>query len=186
MKKLLHLFFLSVILFNVNTAYSQVSLTVNGGIQMPTGDFSNLVSSGTGYTASVGFSIPLIPIDISVTAGYNTWANKAQTSVLGASLPAAGNFYAVPVTIGPKLYLPIPLLFFNPYLGVDGGFVYSNSTESGASSSTNFIYSGMIGLRLSLPPGIIAIDINVKDSNFKVSGKTFSWIGINAGIVLSI
>lgn len=186
MKKLLVIFFLTFILLNVNTAYSQVSFTVNAGIQMPTGDLGNMVNSGKGFTAGLGFSIPLVPLDISITAGYNTWPNKSQTSISGISLPASGNFYAVPITIGPKLYLPIPILFFKPYLGVDGGFVYANSTVSGSSSSTNFIYDGMIGFRLELPPGIVAIDINVKDSNFKSSGQTFSWIGINGGIVLSL
>ncbi len=181
MKKLFPVFLLAAILFNINIAYSQISLTLNGGIEMPTGNFSNLVNNGYGLSASIGYSVPIIPLEICLTAGYDNWAYKTPLSGI--------NMYSIPVTIGPKLFINIPGIGFEPYIGIEAGVVSSSSTASNATSTKDFIYSPEIGFRYNLPLGLIAIDVNVKESNFSdTSGptQTYSWFGINAGIAISL
>jgi hypothetical protein len=189
MKKLLPIFLLSVLLFNFNTAYSQVSLTLTGGVQTPTKDFSSIVKNGYGFCASIGYSIPLVPVEFSFSAGYNNWKYKTQNDVSNSGIPESGSsisLYSIPVMVGPKLFIPIPIFIFKLYIGVDAGIVYSSTTASGATSTKDFIYSPMFGFRLNLPPGIVAIDIDFKNYNYTDSGHTFSWIGINGGITLSL
>lgn len=189
MKKLFTLLFLLFALFNINTAYSQVSLTLSGGVQTPTKDFGNIVKNGYGFCASIGYSIPLAPVEISFSAGYNNWAYKTQFDASNSGAHEFGNginVYSIPVTVGPKLFIPVSLFIFRPYIGVDAGIVYSSSTLSGASSSSDFIYAPLFGFRLSLPPGIIEIDINFKDYNYTDAGHNFSWIGINGGVTISL
>ena len=189
MKKIFPVLLVATLLFNFNTVYSQGCLTLNAGVQMPTGDLNNLVKSGYGFSAAVGFSIPFVPLEISLTAGYNNWAYKTQSILSGTGVQTPvgnNNLYAIPVTIGPKLFIPFSVLVFKPYIGIDLGIVASSSTASGASYSTDFIYTPLLGFRLNLPPGIIAIDINIKDSNYKNSGQTFSWISINGGLAISL
>ncbi|MGD1007939.1 MAG: hypothetical protein ABR980_12005 [Ignavibacteriaceae bacterium] len=193
MKKLFPVFLLAAVLFNFNIAYSQISLTVNGGIEIPTGNFSNLVKNGYGLSASIGYSVPIIPVEICVSAGYDNWPYKIQYSLSNSGLHEFGNgvnMYSIPVTIGPKLFINIPGVGFEPYIGIEAGVVSSSSTLVGATSITDFIYSPEIGFRYNLPLGLIAIDVNVKESNFTdTSGgqtQTYSWFGINAGIAISL
>ena len=97
-------------------------------------------------------------------------------------------FYSIPVTVGPKLFVNIPGIGFKPYIGIEAGIVYSNSTLPGSSSFTDFIYTPTIGFRYKLPLDIIAIDINVKEFNYTDTGSnlTTSWFAINGGITLSL
>ncbi len=191
MKKLFPVILLAAVLFNFNITFAQVALTLNGGIQIPVGNFSNLVNNGYGVSASIDYSIPIIPVGISLSIGYDNWAYKTQYSYSNSGLHEFGNginMYSIPVTLGPKLFINIPGFSLEPYIGIDAGIVFSSSTLAGASYSTNFIYSPMIGFRYNLPPGIIAIDINAKESNLNDSGssQTFSWFGINGGISISL
>jgi hypothetical protein len=192
MKKIFPVILLAAVLLSFNTSYSQISLTVNGGIQLPTGDFGNIVKSGYGFSGSLGFSLPLIPIEIGLTAGYNNWAYKTQFDESNSGVHEFGsgiNLYSVPVMVGPKLFIHIPFIGFEPYLGIDAGIDYTSSTASGASSNTYFIYSPIIGFRYNLPLGIVAIDVNVREYNFKNSGgsnQTLSWFGINGGVAISL
>jgi len=192
MKKIIPVILLAAVLLSFNTSYSQISLTVNGGLQIPTGDLGNLVKNGYGFSGSLGFSLPLIPIEIGITAGYNNWAYKTLYNESNSGLHDIGggiNLYSVPVTIGPKLFIRIPFVGFEPYLGIDAGVNYTSSTESGASSNTSFIYSPIIGIRYNLPLGIVAIDINIREFNYKDKGsssQTYSWFGINGGVAISL
>jgi hypothetical protein len=189
MNKLLPAILLAIFLFFSNISYTQVSLTVNGGIQIPSGDFGNTVKSGYGFTGSLGFSIPLVPLEFSLTAGYDKWAYKTSIEIPVSGVQTIENNlskYSIPVTIGPKLFFPIPMIGFEPYIGVDAGLVFSNSNIPGATYTSDFIYCPMVGIRYNLPLGIIAIDINVRDFNYKDSGQAISWIGINGGIAISL
>jgi hypothetical protein len=189
MKKIFTVLMFAAALLSINSSYAQVSLTVNGGFQLPAGDMSNLVKNGYGFSASLGFSIPLVPLELSVTAGYDNWPYKSQNILPNSSIQTSLNginLYAVPVTVGPKLFIPLPLIGFKPYVGIDAGIIYSSSTASGASSKTDFIYSPIIGLRYDLPLGIVGIDINVREFNYSESGSKNSWYGINGGVAISL
>jgi hypothetical protein len=193
MKNFFYIILLFAVLFTCNNIYSQVGVTINGGLQIPAGDFSNLVNNGYGFTASLDYSIPLVPIGLSLMAGYDNWAYKTQYSLSNSGLHEFGNginLYAIPVTLGPKLFIKIPGAGFVPYIGIDAGAVFLSSTAAGAGSSTDFFYSPVIGFRFSLPTGIIAIDINIRESNMVDNSSspatTSSWIGINGGITISM
>ncbi|MHB8852373.1 MAG: hypothetical protein ACYC6P_03320 [Ignavibacteriaceae bacterium] len=187
MKKLFPIILLASVLFNFNITFAQVGFTLNGGIQIPVGNFSNLVNNGYGVSGSIDYTIPIIPVGISLSIGYDNWPYKTQYSLSNSGVHEYGtgiNAYSIPITLGPKVFLNIPGFSLEPYLGIDAGILFSSSTLAGATFSTNFIYSPMFGFRYSLPPGIIAIDINVKESNFNDSGssQSYSWLGINGGI----
>ncbi|MHB8852588.1 MAG: hypothetical protein ACYC6P_04410 [Ignavibacteriaceae bacterium] len=191
MKKLFPVMLLAAVLFNFNLTFAQVGFTLNGGIQIPVGNFSNLVNNGYGVSASIDYSIPIIPVGISLSIGYDNWAYKTQYSYSNSGLHEFGNginLYSIPVTLGPKFFLNIPGFGLEPYIGIDAGIVFSSSTLAGATYGSNFIYSPIVGFRYNLPPGIIAIDINAKESNLNDSGsnQTFSWFGINGGISISL
>ncbi|MGD1008387.1 MAG: outer membrane beta-barrel protein [Ignavibacteriaceae bacterium] len=184
MKKIFPVILVAFVLANFSTSYSQVSLTLNAGVEIPIRNFSNTVSNGYGLSASAGYSIPLIPVEIALSAGYDNWPYKLHPG------PSNSNIiiYSIPVTLGPKLFINIPGLGFEPYIGIEAGVVYSNSTLPNSSSTSDFIYTPAIGFRYNLPLSIIAIDINVKDSNYKntSNNQTISWFSINGGITLSL
>ncbi len=191
MKKLFPLILLVLILFNFNITFAQMGLTLNGGIQIPIGNMSNFINNGYGASLSIDYKIPIIPVGLSLSVGYDNWPYKTIYSTSNSGVHEFGtgiNMYSIPITLGPKLFINIPGFSLEPYLGFDAGIAFSSSTLAGATVVSNFIYSPMIGFRYSLPPGIIAIDINVKESNLNDSGsnQTISWIGINGGISLSL
>ena len=191
MKKLFPVILLASVLFNFNIAFAQVGFTLNGGIQIPIGNMSNLVSNGYGASLSIDYKIPIIPVGLSLSVGYDNWPYKTQYSSSNSGLHEFGtgiNMYSIPIMLGPKLFINIPGFSLEPYLGIDAGIVFSSSTFAGATFGSDFIYSPMVGFRYSLPPGIIAIDINVKESNLNDSGsnQTISWLGINGGISISL
>ncbi len=191
MKKLFPVILLASVLFNFNIAFAQVGFTLNGGIQIPIGNMSNLVSNGYGASLSIDYKIPIIPVGLSLSVGYDNWPYKTQYSSSNSGLHEFGtgiNMYSIPITLGPKVFLNIPGFSLEPYLGIDAGILFSSSTLAGATFGTNFIYSPMVGFRYNLPPGIIAIDINIKESNFNDSGssQSYSWLGINGGISISL
>ncbi len=184
MKRIFPFVVAAFVLANFSTSFSQVSLNLNGGVEIPTGNFSNLVSNGYGLSASVGYSVPLIPVEIALSAGYDNWPYNLHPGLSNSNVI----FYSIPITVGPKLFINIPGIGFEPYIGIEAGVVYSNSSLPNSSSTSDFIYTPAIGFRYNLPLSIIAIDINVKDSNYKTSSsnQTISWIGINCGITLSL
>jgi hypothetical protein len=193
MKYLFPLLLLTFVFFNTGTSYSQVNLTVNGGVEIPAGNFSNAVNNGYGISASLGWSLPIVPVEIAVSAGYDSWPYKTQNSLINNGLhefDSGTKVYSIPVTIGPKLFISIPGIGFEPYIGIDVGIVSSNSTATGVSSTTDFVYSPEIGFRYNLPLHIIAIDINLREYNYtNTSGgtsQTTSWYGISGGLVLSL
>lgn len=191
MKRLFPFILLASILFNFSITFAQMGLTLNGGIQIPIGNMSNFINNGYGASLSIDYKIPIIPVGLSLSVGYENWPYKTIYSTSNSGVHEFGtgiNMYSIPITLGPKLFINIPGFSLEPYLGFDAGFAFSSSTLAGATVVSNFIYSPMIGFRYSLPPGIIAIDINVKESNLNDSGsnQTISWIGINGGISLSL
>jgi hypothetical protein len=193
MKKLLPVLLFSFVFFNSWTLYSQVNFSVNGGVEIPAGNFSNAVNNGYGVSASLGWSLPIAPVEIDVTAGYDNWPYKTQYSLSNSGLhefDSGTKLYSIPVTIGPKLFINIPGIGFEPYIGIDVGVVSSNSTAAGVSSSTDFVYSPEVGFRYNLPLNVIAIDINLREYNYtNTSGgtsQTTSWYGISGGLVISL
>ena len=156
-------------------SFGQMKFTLNGGYQMPTGTFKDGAKSGFGGSLSLDYSLPLLPVSLAFTAGYNKWNFKDN-------LPTSGyNFHAIPLMAGVRYYSG------GPYVGADVGFSLSNSNAPGASSSTDFTFSPIIGYRFGLTPvGITSLDLNVRYWNISSSGSSINWIGFNAGIAFGL
>lgn len=166
--------FLSIfvmILFLSVSSVAQTKITVNGGLQLPTGNMKTTLESGYGGNVTLDYSLPLLPVSLAFTAGYNRWNFK--------NITPSENFYSVPLMVGGRFYTG------GIYVGADLGFAFSNSSFTGSSSSTDFTISPIVGYRLNLTPvGLVALDLNVRYWNVSTAGSSSTWIGLNAGVAI--
>jgi len=162
---------LALVLFFSITSFAQTKFTLNAGLQSPTGNMKDVLKSGYGGNITLDFSLPLLPVSLALTAGYNRWDSKVTTD----------NAYMIPVMAGARFYTG------GIYVGADLGFAYSNSSAIGSTSSTNFALSPIIGYRLNLTPvGLVALDLNVRYWNVSTTGSSSNWIGINGGVTFGL
>jgi len=170
MKKSFFSILVLVLLLSISS-FGQTKFTINAGLQLPTGDMKTGLNSGYGGRLTVDFSLPLLPVSLAFSAGYDRWGIKSTSE----------NAYMIPVMAGARFYTG------GIYVGADLGFAYSNSSFAGSTSSTNFALSPIIGYRLSLTPvGLVALDLNVRYWNVSTPGSSSNWIGLNAGVALGL
>ena len=197
-KVLLSAVFTLVILSNV---YSQTPLKLNltAGANVPMGSFADVYKSGLSVEGGVFYSLPLVGIDLTFTAGYNgfTFKNDYFTNLVQTNLGVSVNGFNpswtatdIPIMIGAKYNFPI--LPYSPYVWGEIGAHFltfkdrligtmegnstnpttiSLATESG--SETSFGYAIGAGVTIPLIPKI-GIDINIKyNSNGGIYSKSF-------------
>ena len=196
LKILLVAIFALVFLTNVQSQ-TPLKLNLTGGANIPMGSFKDVYKSGVSIEAGVFYSLPLVGIDLTFTAGYNGFSfkneyftNLVQTN-LGVGVDGFNPSWTatdIPVMIGAKYNFPI--LPYSPYVwGEVGahflsfkdrliGRMIGNSTnpttinlatESG--SETAFGYAIGAGVTIPLVPKI-GIDINIKyNSNGGIYSK---------------
>jgi len=116
MSKIKFLAFAILLLAAINT-YAQTPITIKltGGINNPTGDFSNVYKSGTSIEGALYYSLPVPGLDLTFTAGYNGYKYKNEyfTGLVNTNLGVGvDNFNVswtatdIPVMIGAKFQLP--------------------------------------------------------------------------------
>lgn len=172
MKKLCVLAFMLFMLFGSNS-FGQT--TINAGMQFPTGDIKDGLNNGYGFSLTMDFSIPVIPVALAISAGYNSWKYNDNTLLSG------NKFYAIPIMAGVRFFAPG--VGIKTYVGGDVGVAYYNSNISGSSASTKFAFSPVLGFRYNLSPvGTIALDVNARYWVISQSGSTINWFGINGGV----
>lgn len=176
MKKLSALAIALLIIFS-SSLFAQT--TINAGMQLPTGDTKDILNNGYGVNLSFDFSLPVLPLSLAVTAGYNSWKYNDNTLLSG------NKFYVVPVMAGVRFFSPGNGI--KTYVGGDVGIAYYDSNVPGSSSSTKFAFSPVLGFRYNLIPlGSLALDFNARYWVVTQSGSSISWFGINGGITFGI
>lgn len=157
------------------SSFAQMKVTVNAGLQLPTGNLKDAAKSGYGGNLTLDYSLPLLPVSLAFTAGYYKWDFKDNT-------PASGfNFHTIPLMAGVRYYSG------GPYFGADLGFSLSNSNIPSSTSSTDFTFSPIIGYRIGFSPvGLVSLDLNVRYWNVSSSGSSTNWIGFNAGLAFGL
>ncbi|MDQ6828540.1 MAG: hypothetical protein M3081_06700 [Gemmatimonadota bacterium] len=137
------------------SAGSGLSFGVGGGATFPTGDVSDILSTGFNVMGLVGFQVPMIPFGLRVDAIYNHHSFKNCTgSCSGSAHVFGGNLNAV-------FAFPMEGTGFSPY--ITGGIGFAN-----VDATANFT-----GLASSRVHGSVAAATTVSGSENK-----FSW---NAG-----
>ena len=172
MKKLSAFAFVILFFFSSN---SLAQTTINAGMQFPSGNTKDALNNGYGGSLSFGFSLPILPLSLAISAGYNTWKYNDNTLLSG------NKFYVVPVMLGVRFFSPGVGL--KTYVGGDVGVAYYDSNAPGSNSSTKFAFSPVLGLRFNLSPvGTLALDLNARYWVISQSGSTINWFGINGGV----
>lgn len=168
MKKFIAFFAICIFFVGFNTSNAQVKLILNGGVQVPTGDFKDVNDVGFGGSADVEFSLPLVGPTFFASAGYDRWkiSNTDYSN------------YFIPLMGGLKYFFGTPGGIATIYFGGALGVVILNSNFPLSSSESKFIWAPSVGVRLS------NVDINAKYQSYSSDGSTISWVGLNVGIVL--
>ena len=195
MKKLVNAAIVISIFIGFNSSYAQFSLGADLGAQMPTSEqFKSLTNTGYGFILTGEYKIPVIPVALLLSAGYDSWAYKTITyysmsnSGFHAETFGGISMYSFSIKAGPMLYVSIPGIGLSPYIGVDAGIMAATSTAQGAGYGSGFVYSPFLGFRYTLPSGLISLDLNARESFFNQNNDSnvLSWFGINAGVYISI
>lgn len=193
----------AIVIIFVSGVYSQtpIKLNLTGGAGLPVAAFSDMYKTGFSIEGGVFYSIPMVPVDLTLTAGYNqfTYKNEYFTNLVTTKLAVgvtgfnpSWNATDIPLMVGAKYNIPVKGV--SPYVWSEIGvhflsfkerltgrvignssnpteFSLNGATESG--SETAFGYSIGAGLTIPLAPKI-GIDINVKfNGNTGIYAKTF-------------
>ncbi len=168
MKKISILFVFSLFLFSFTQSNAQIRIVLNGGAQIPVGDFKNTSDIGYGGSADIEFKLPLIATTFFASAGYDRW--KISNTDFSK--------YAIPLMGGIKYFIYTPGNIVSPYIGGALGIATVNSNVPKSSSENKFIWSPTVGIRFS------NFDINVRFLTYSDNGIAISWFGVNVGAVL--
>lgn len=191
--------FLIVFFVSVNSYSQDRKVTLGLGANVPVGDFGNMYKAGP--SAQLGFvflSLPILPVDFSISAEYNSFAYKNEyfTDQFKTNLGVtAGNFNHdwkatdFAIMVGGRVKLPG--LILNPYGEAQVGVHFMNFNQrltgqlnSSSSDPSNISMAGAtesasetgigtafgIGTEISIFPKI-TIDIGAK---YNYAGITYS------------
>lgn len=168
-------------------SYSQLRLSLQAGIEAPTGDFGLIATTGYGFTATLEF-VQNSPLSFTGSIAYNRWGAKGD-------LPEGYDFSftAVPVLVGFRYYLSQG--DFHPYLGAELGIVFTSSDQTRldegfrkvtyTTSENNFGFAPLGGFRYHLSSSV-DLDMNIKYNIITTTGSSTDYLGINAGIQFSL
>ncbi|PIW70757.1 MAG: hypothetical protein COW08_00300 [Ignavibacteriales bacterium CG12_big_fil_rev_8_21_14_0_65_30_8] len=168
MKKYIALFALCFFFVGFNSANAQVKAVINGGVQIPTGDFKNSNDVGYGGSIDAEFNVPLVGPTFFVSTGYNRWT-ISNTDYNNSIIPLMG---------GIKYFFGTPGGIVTLYFGGALGMAILNDNTPLSDSQSKFIWSPSIGVRFS------NLDINAKYQSISSNGFTYSWYGLNIGFVI--
>ncbi len=200
MKTLYALIIIAAISFISDNSYSQDrKVTLGAGANLPVGDFGNIYKAGpSGQLGFVFLSLPILPVDLSISAEYNSFSYKNEyfteqfrtnLGVTAAGFNPEWNATDFSIMLGGRVKLPG--LILNPYGEVQVGVHFmnfnqrltgqiiasssdpSNISIAGATESGNETGVGTsvgIGTEISIIPKI-TIDLGVK---YNYAGLTYA------------
>jgi outer membrane protein W len=163
----------------------QMRLTLQVGLEAPTGDFSNQASSGFGANATFEYW-QNTPIAFTGSVGYNRFS-AAKDLPFGVDY----SFTDVPILLGIRYYLSRG--DFHPYLGAELGLhiLTSSVTRTEARtitvSETNsrFGIDPLIGFRYHLSQST-DLDFNLKYNIILTEGGSTNFLGVNGGVQIGL
>lgn len=176
MKKIILFLSLVLILFS-NVIFSQTKLNLQGGIQFPSGDFSDAAGTGYGGSATFEYKIPLLPISLTGMIGYYYWGENGDIEGVDYS------YNSIPFMVGGRYYLSSFIV--KPYFGAELGLnVFSSDIEYPRvkleNTDTKFSIAPMFGIKFGI--GILLdFDVNVK-YNVITTDPSVNNFGVNAGL----
>jgi outer membrane protein W len=186
MRRILIIFFLFVACISINETYAQMKLSLQAGLQMPTGDFAD--GAGLGFGANATFEyLQSSPLSFTALIGYNSFGAEDELPE-GRDL----SFTSIPILVGARYYLARGN--YHPYLGVELGVHFlstkfsrteGNTTVTVESSSSEFGLTPMAGFRYHVSP-TVDLDINLKYNIITTEGSSTSFMGINGGVQFAL
>jgi len=201
MKKVNSLIFL-LVLFTGIYGYSQTPFRGNltAGLTSPIGDFSKLYKGGVSVEAGIFYTLPIISLDLTLTAGYNGYKYKNDyfTGLVSSNLNGAtvSNFNVswtatdIPVMVGARLRIPFGSM--RPYITGEVGLHFVSFADrfngqrviGNAGSPVAFDFNSTtesgssVGVGTAIGAGLeiplimkVNLDLNVK---YNYSGVTYS------------
>lgn len=203
MKRIKVIFAVVLTFVFLSNAFPQtpIKLNLTGGVNTPLRDFAEQYKTGFSIEGGVFYSIPKAPVDLTFTAGYNSFTYKNEyftnlvTTKLGvgvANFNPSWSATDIPIMVGVKYN--VPAVGFSPYVWGEAGLhllsfkdrltgkitgntsnpttlSYSNNVESG--SETAFGYAIGAGVTIPIAPKI-GLDVNVKyNGNSAIYSKAF-------------
>ena len=157
-------------------SFAQFSLGVNIGSQAGlSGDLSKYVTSGFGLNTTCKFNFSSFPIAIAIGIGYDDWPNGNS------------NFYAhthsMIFEVSPMYNQRINGTKLSGYVGFSLGIMCIPLLSERESISGGPVYSPFIGVEYDLLPNKLALDLNIKYSNYnQIQGNKSSWYSIKTGL----
>ncbi len=180
------LFFTAADFAQMHERAPQMRLTLQAGIEVPTGDFANSASAGYGLNGTFEYW-QNTPLAFTGSIGYNHF---------GASGDLPHNwdysFSDVPVLLGIRYYLARG--DFHPYLGAELGLhfltysrtmVEGNTTTTVDQSSSKFGLDPLFGFRYHLSQ-TTDLDFNLKYNIITTDGGNTDFLGINGGVQIGL
>lgn len=164
----------------------QMRLTLQAGIQTPTGDFSNSAATGFGLNGTFEYW-QNTPLAFTGSFGYNHFRASGD-------LPGDWNysFSDLPIMLGIRYYLSRGDI--HPYLGTELGLriltssltrTEGNTTTTIDETSSRFGLDPMVGFRYHLSQGT-DLDFNLKYNLIATDGGNTDFLGINAGLQIGL
>ena len=176
MKKIIIAISFVLIIFSSNIL-AQSTLNLQGGVQFPSGDFSDVAGTGYGGSATFEYKLPLLPISLTGMIGYYHWGEKEDIEGVDYS------YNSIPFMVGGRYYMSS--LIIKPYFGAELGInVFSSDVETPRlkieNTDTKFSIAPMFGIKFGI--GIlIDLDVNIKYNVITTDPSTNNF-GVNAGV----
>ena len=180
------LFFTVSVFAQMHEREPQMRLTLQAGIEVPTGDFANSALTGYGLNGTFEYW-QNTPLAFTGSVGYNHF---------GASGDLPDNwdysFTDVPVLLGIRYYLSRG--DFHPYLGAELGLhfltfsrtmVEGNTTTTVDHSSSKFGLDPLFGFRYHLSR-TTDLDFNLKYNIITTDGGNTDFLGVNGGVQIAL
>jgi len=167
-----------LIFISTSFTYSQARLSIQPGLQVPIGDFSNSAAIGFGANATLEYIFSQkLGVDWSFTAmtGYNYFAANKD-------LPEGEDYsYGdIPILAGLRFYLSKSDLRI--YLGAELGIHLLTITHNDDEISDSYFgYAPVIGLK-SYFTRSLEWEINMKLNSISSEGSSLSYLGFNFGV----
>lgn len=160
------------------TRASNLSFSVQGGVQIPTGTFGDVASTGFGFSVTGEY----VSSDVLSWTGSVGWSTFGEKSVLYSGYDYSLSI--VPIVVGLRYYLARG--DFHTYVGAEAGLYISSvettivtpiGTSTGTASDTDFGFAPLVGFKYHLSP---TIDLDGTLKYHLISSTNY--LGINAGV----
>lgn len=174
----------AVILFVTlsSAAFSQIHLSLQGGVQIPTGDFSDFANTGFGGSATFEY-LQNSPLSFTGMLGYYVWDREGEQPD-----NVDYSYRTIPIMLGIRYYFD--QYDFAPYFGTELGIHLwqteievekNNSTITTEASESNFGITPMFGFKYRLSTSV-DLDVNLKYNIVSGDGPSTSFVGLNFGV----